>query len=87
MPEFMDQLFDAMKQMQNGDAPMSGMTTEMTKAVRAVLRRDGWELLSQKNSHFKLGHRNGEIVVASSSPSCQFAVKNFMGDVRRAERK
>lgn len=66
---------------------MSGGAREMTKLVREILRRPGWELAQSNSNHYKLKYKGGPLVIAAASPSDQRAFKNVMSLVRSTEKR
>lgn len=55
------------------------------KKLRQQLQREGWRI-EQGIKHYKAYHPKGGFIVMSVSPSCPYAAKNIMGDVRRLKR-
>jgi hypothetical protein len=62
---------------------------DIRKVVRKAIRR-GWRDVSKarrRASHIQLEWTDGTRVTASSTPSCYRAMKNFMADISRTERR
>jgi len=62
---------------------------DMRKIVKAAIKR-GWRNIgkeqNRKTVHYIFEWTDGTRVTASVTPSCDHAVKNFIADMRRAER-
>ena len=55
------------------------------KEIKKELIRQNWRIEMTEKSHWKFipPDKNNKIVIASGTPSCPFAVKNMLGDLKR----
>ena len=62
------------------------MKRDLARLLDAARKR-GWSVERTRNSHWRLRHRTGALVVAPGSPSCPRALLNLRADLRRIERR
>ena len=58
------------------------MKRDLARLLEAARRR-GWSVERTRNSHWRLRHRTGALVVAPGTPSCPRSLLNL----RRVERR
>lgn len=56
------------------------------KKIRRQLQKEGWRLEIGR-THYKAYHPKGGFISISVTPSCPYAAKNILGDIKRLKRQ
>ena len=54
----------------------------MPKEIKKLMKKNHFTILRMKN-HVVWIHISGAIVITSKSPSCKYAIKNIMKDIKK----